>query len=262
MKKLVSLLLALALVLSCSLAMAETVAELAARAAAAEGVDFVCLKLDSANPNEQDASVESCVATAKAVYEAINKPLAIMGSKTAEKDAELLTKVAEALQGKNVLLLSATEENYKTVGAGSVLAAQQKVSCESAVDINLAKQLNVLMTQMGIPAGNTVMNVGTATAGYGFEYVASTMDRIKGAAMTQNDTTLQMPIITPIGDAWSVKEALLEEADAPAWGAREERGIQMEVVTASACIASASDAVTLVHPESAKAISELVSALQ
>ena len=241
---------------------AETVAEQAARAAAAEGVDFVCLKLDSANPNEQDASVDSCVATAKAVYEAINKPLAIMGSKNAEKDAELLTKVADALQGKNVLLLSATEENYKTVGAGSVLAAQQKVSCESAVDINLAKQLNVLMTQMGIPAGNTVMNVGTATAGYGFEYVASTMDRIRAAAMTQNDTTLQMPIITPIGEAWNVKEALLEEADAPAWGAREERGIQMEIVTASACIASGSDAVTLVHPESAKAISELVSALQ
>ena len=241
---------------------AETIPEQAARAAAMPGADFVCLKLDSADPNGDNASAEDCVATVKAVYEAIDKPLVVMGCKNVEKDTELLVKVAEALQGKNVLLMSAREEDYKTLGASDVLAYGQKLCGESAVDINLAKQLNVLMSQLGVPAASTVMNLGSAAAGYGFEYVASTMDRVKSAALTQNDAMLQMPVITPVGsEAWTVKEALLEEADEPEWGAREERGIQMEIITAAACLASGSDAVILRHPESVKTISEMISAL-
>ena len=239
-----------------------TVAECAKRACSFEGVDFVCLRLDSADPNGANASVDECVATAKAVAEAVDKPLAIIGSRNCEKDAELFDKVANALQGKNVLLLSAKEENYKTVGASAVMAYGQKVAGESAVDINLAKQLNVLFNQLGLPGGNLVMNVGTAAAGYGFEYVVSTMDRIRSAALSQNDAALQMPVVTPLGnDCWNVKEALLEEADAPEWGSREERGIQMEIVTAASCLASASDAVILRHPASVKTISEFISAL-
>ena len=241
---------------------AETIPEQAARAAAMPGAEFVCLKLDSADPNGDNASVEDCVATVKAVYEAIDKPLVVMGCKNVEKDTELLVKVAEAMQGKNVLLMSAREEDYKTLGASAVLAYGQKLCGESAVDINLAKQLNVLMSQLGVPAASTVMNLGSAAAGYGFEYVASTMDRVKSAALTQNDAMLQMPVITPVGsEAWTVKEALLEEADEPEWGAREERGIQMEIITAAACLASGSDAVILRHPESVKTISEMISAL-
>ena len=241
---------------------AETIPEQAARAAAMPGAEFVCLKLDSADPNGDNASTEDCVATVKAVYEAIDKPLVVMGCKNVEKDTELLVKVAEAMQGKNVLLMSAREEDYKTLGASAVLAYGQKLCGESAVDINLAKQLNVLMSQLGVPAASTVMNLGSAAAGYGFEYVASTMDRVKSAALTQNDAMLQMPVITPVGsEAWTVKEALLEEADEPEWGAREERGIQMEIITAAACLASGSDAVILRHPESVKTISEMISAL-
>ncbi len=241
---------------------ADTVVEQAKRAAAFEGADFLALHLESADPNGRNASVEDCVATAKAVCEAIDKPLAIMGCKNVEKDTELFVKLAETLQGRNVLLLSAREEDYKTIGASAVLAYGQKIGAESAVDINLAKQLNVLLSQLGVPAASTVMNLGSAAAGYGFEYVASTMDRVKGAALTQNDTMLQMPVVTPVGDeAWSVKEALLEQEDEPEWGSREERGIQMEIVTASACLASGSDAVILRHPESVKTIAELISAL-
>ena len=130
------------------------------------------------------------------------------------------------------------------------------------MDINLAKQLNVLLSQLGVPTTKIVMNLGTAAAGYGFEYLASTIDRVKDAALKQNDAMLQMPVVTPLGDdCWGVKEALLEEADMPEWGEREERGIQMEITTAAACIASGSDAVILRHPESVKTISEFVSAL-
>lgn len=124
-------------------------------------------------------------------------PLVVMGCKNAEKDAELFSKVSEALQGKNILVLSAREENYKSVGASAGMAYNQKVGAESAVDINLAKQLNVLISQLGVPASSVVMNVGSAAAGYGYEYVASTLDRVKAAALAQSDAQLQMPIITP-----------------------------------------------------------------
>ena len=117
---------------------------------------------------------------------------------------------------------------------------------ESAVDINLAKQLNVVMTQLGVKAQDIVMNVGSAAVGYGFEYVVSTMDRIKGAALSQNDNMLQMPIITTVADeSWSVKEAMASEEDMPEWGALEDRGISMEVQTAAAVLAAGSDAVKM-----------------
>ena len=186
----------------------------------------------------------------------------MLGCKHVEKDAELLSKCAEALQGKNVLLMSSKEENYKAVGAAAGLAYNQKVGAESSVDINLAKQLNVLLSQLGVNSQAVVMNVGSAAAGYGFEYVISTMDRIKAAALQQGDNTLQMPIITPVaGDAWGVKEASASEADVPEWGNVESRAIDMEVATAAAVLASASDAVILKHPVSVATISKMIKEL-
>ena len=106
------------------------------------------------------------------------------------------------------------------------------------------------------------MNIGSAAAGYGYEYVVSTMDRIKGAALSQNDNMLQMPIITPVSaETWGVKEATASEKDMPEWGPEEERGIDMEVETAMAVIAAGSNAVILKHPESIKIISGLMKEL-
>ena len=214
-------------------------AEIAKKAAEMPGADFVVLRLEGGDPNGANKSVEELVAVVKEVADAIDAPLVVEGSKNVEKDAELLPKVAEALQGKNVLLMSAKEENYKAIGAAAGLAYSQKVGAESAVDINLAKQLNVVMTQLGVSADSIVMNVGTAAAGYGYDYVISTMDRVRAAALSQDDKMLQMPIITPVAsETWSVKEATASEEDAPGWGPVEERGISMEVQTAAADLVS------------------------
>ena len=198
----------------------------------------------------------------KEIADAVDLPLVVCGCKNVEKDAELFSKAAEALNGRNAVILSAKEENYKTVGAAAGLAYKQVVGAESAVDINLAKQLNVLISQLGVDSKNVVMNVGTAAVGYGFEYVISTMDRVKAAALQQGDANLQMPIITPVAsEAWGVKEAMASETDAPEWGSQEERGIDMEVETAMAVIAAGSNAVILKHPESIKIISGLMKEL-
>ncbi|MGM9552785.1 MAG: acetyl-CoA decarbonylase/synthase complex subunit delta [Faecousia sp.] len=239
-----------------------TPAEMAKRAETMHGVSFVCLHLEGADPNGENKSVEECVELAKSVADATDLPLVIMGCKNIEKDAELFTKISEALQGKNILVLSAREENYKTVGASAALAYGQKVGAESAVDINLAKQLNVLMTQLGVAPSSIVMNAGSAAAGYGYEYVASTLDRIRAAALAQSDDQLQMPIMTPVStETWNVKEAIMSEADMPEWGSAEERGIEMEITTASACLAGGSDAVIMRHPAAIKAIADMIEAL-
>ena len=239
-----------------------TVADMAKRAATMEGASFICLHLEGADPNGENKSVDECVELAKSVADATDMPLVIMGCKNIEKDTELFNKIAEALAGKNILVLSARDENYKAIGAGAGLAYGQKVGAESAVDINLAKQLNTVMTQLGVNAQSIVMNIGSAAAGYGFEYVASTLDRVKDAALSQSDAMLQMPIITPVSaDTWGVKESIMPEADMPEWGSQEERGIEMEIVTAAAVLASGSDAVIMRHPEAIRTIAAMIGAL-
>lgn len=241
---------------------ATTMADIAKKAAAMEGADFVALILEGGDPNGVNKSIDELIAVVKEVADAVDCPLVVEGCKNVEKDAELLPKVAEALQGRNALILSEKEENYKAIGAAAGLAYNQIVGAESAVDINLAKQLNVLLTQLGVDAKSIVMNVGTAAAGYGYEYVVSTMDRIKAAALQQGDATLQMPIITPVAsETWGVKESVATEEDMPEWGPTEERGIDMEVETAAADLASGSNAVILKHPVSVATISKMIKAL-
>ena len=240
----------------------ESIADIAKKAASFEGVDFLCFRMEGGDPNGANKSTEELIGALKEVAAAVDLPIVAAGCKNAEKDAELLSKAAEALDGRNAMLLAAKEENYKTVGAAAGLAYKQIVGAESAVDINLAKQLNVLIGQLSVNSKSIVMNVGTAAAGYGFEYVVSTMDRIKAAALSQNDANLQMPIVTPVAsETWSVKEAMASEADVPEWGDQEARGIDMEVETAMAVIASGSNAVILKHPTSIATITNLVKEL-
>ena len=237
-------------------------AERAKKAETMDGADFICLNFEGADPNGANRPVEDCVADAKAVGEAVSMPIVILGCKNMEKDGELFSKIADALQGKNILVMSAKNEDYKTVGASVALAYGQKVGAETADDINLAKQLNIMMKGLGIDPQNIVMNIGTAAVGYGFEYVASTLDRIRDAAMKMADADLQMPILAPVStDTWGVKESSASEEDEPAWGCREERGIEMEIATAAANLTGGADAVVMRHPAAVAAIKKFINEL-
>ena len=172
----------------------NTMAERAKKAETMEGADFICLNFESADPNGQDRAVADCVADAKAVAEAVSMPIVVMGCKNLEKDGELFAAIAEALQGKNIAVMSAKNENYKTVGASVALACGQKVGAETADDINLAKQLNIMLKGLNVPAESIVMNIGTAAVGYGYEYVASTLDRIRDAALKRAMLTCRCPL--------------------------------------------------------------------
>ncbi|CAB1262217.1 acetyl-CoA decarbonylase/synthase complex subunit delta [Clostridium sp. HV4-5-A1G] len=224
--------------------------------------DFICLRLISADPNGEDASPEDCAQKVKAVVEAIKTPLVIAGTGNHEKDAKLFEKIAQETEGRNVLLMSAVEDNYKTIGAAGVLAYNNKIVAESSVDINLAKQINILVNQLGIDNEKLVDNVGCSAGGYGYEYVISTLDRVKLAALTQNDKTLQVPIITPVSfETWKVKESIEPEADTPEWGNQDDRGVSMEVAAASGVLASGSNAIILRHPKSVEIMRSFINEL-
>ena len=239
-----------------------TMVDFAKKAETIEGVDFLMLNFPSADPNGKNRSTAECVADAKAVAEAVSKPIVVMGCKNLEKDSELLAALAEALAGKNVLVMSAKNENYKTVGASVALANGQKVGAETADDINLAKQLNIMMKGLNVNPASIVMDIGTAAVGYGYEYAASTFDRIRLAALAQGDTDLQMPILAAVcNDTWGVKEASATEEDEPAWGCRDERAISMEVATAAANLTGGADAVVLRHPASVATIKKFITEL-
>ena len=239
-----------------------TMADYAKRAETMPGADFLVLHFESADPNGANRSVADCVADAKAVADAVYMPIVIMGCKNIEKDGELFSKIAEALQGKNILVLSARSEDYKTVGASVALAYGQKVGAETADDINLAKQLNIMLKGLTVAPESIVMNIGTAAVGYGFEYVASTLDRVRLAALAQSDADLQMPIIAPVStDTWGVKESSASEEDEPAWGSREERAIGMEVSTAAANLTGGADAVIMRHPAAVATIKKFITEL-
>ena len=239
-----------------------TMADYAKKAETMPGADFLCLHFESADPNGANRSVADCVADAKAVAEAVTMPIVIMGCKNMEKDGELFAKISEALQGKNILVMSAKNEDYKTVGASVVLAYGQKVGAETADDINLAKQLNIMLKGLSIKPEAIVMNIGTAAVGYGYEYVASTLDRVRAAALAQSDADLQMPIIAPVStDTWGVKESIVSEEDEPAWGAVEERAIGMEISTAAANLTGGADAVIMRHPAAVATIKQFINEL-
>ncbi len=239
-----------------------TMADRAKKAETMEGCDFIVLNFENADPNGANRSVADCVSDAKAVAEVVTKPIVIMGCKNLEKDGELFAKISEALQGKNIVCMSAKQENCKTVGASVVLAYGQKVGAETADDINLAKQLNIMLKGLSIDPSNIVMNIGTAAVGYGYEYVASTLDRVRAAALAQSDADLQMPIIAPVStDTWGVKESVASVEDAPEWGCQEERAIGMEVSTAAANLTGGADAVVMRHPAAVATIKKFITEL-
>lgn len=224
--------------------------------------DFICIRFQGASPDGEDKSPEECAQLAKEISEKVKLPLVIAGCDSAEKNGKIFTKIAEALADKNYVFLSAVEGNYKEVGASVGMAYGNIVAAESSVDLNLAKQLNILVNQLGVKYENMVMDPGCSAVGYGFEYVVTTMDRIRLAALEQNDATLQLPMILPVSfELWKVKEFVATQEDEPDWGSQEDRGVGMEVSTAIGVLAAGANAVILAHPRSVEVVKNFIGQL-
>jgi acetyl-CoA decarbonylase/synthase complex subunit delta len=225
------------------------------------GADLICLQLAGTDPNGANRSVADAVATVKAVVDAISVPLMVYGSGNHEKDAELLKAVAEATQGKNVVIGLAVEDNYKSIGAAA-MGFGAKVSGETPIDVNMAKQLNILLTNLGVPLDALLIDPSTGALGYGLEYCFSIHERIKLAALRQNDSMLQAPTIANLGkEVWRAKEAKIGQAEAPQWGDARKRGIMWETLTATAVMMAGADILIMRHPEAVRLIRKTIAEL-
>ncbi len=225
------------------------------------GADMVALRLMGTHPDQKNKTPEEAARIAADVAAAIDIPLVILGSGHVEKDTQVLQAVAAATRGRNCAIGKAVEENYKTVAA-AVMANDHKLIAMSQLDVNLAKQLNILLTQMGFDKERIIMDPMSSALGYGLEYTYSVMERIRLAALLQNDAMMQTPVVCDIGaNVWKVKEAIASDAEMPEWGGLADRALAWEAVTASAMITAGADMLIMRHPGAAEKAKEFIAEL-
>lgn len=221
----------------------------------------IALRLLSTHPDRENRSPEDAAKTVKDVLAAINVPLIILGSNHAEKDSSVLVAVSEAAKDKNCIIGKAQEGNYKTIAAAA-MANNHKLIAMSELDINLSKQLNILITQMGFDKEKLITDPMCSALGYGLEYTYSVMERIRLAALTQNDATMQPPMLADVGMyVWKIKETQASDAELPLWGSLAERGITWEAVTAASLLMSGAELLIMRHPEAVKAVEKFIDEL-
>lgn len=225
------------------------------------GADAICLQLVSSNPDVGDMKPEEAAELTKKVREAIDKPLIVYGSGTLENIAEVMRKVSEKNADSNILIGWAEEDNYKTMGA-SAIGYKNNLIALNPLDVNIAKQLNILLTQLGLPADRIVMDPSISSLGYGIEYCYSAMERLRIAAVLQDDKMTQMPMICNLApEVWKVKEVKESEENYPEWGKQEERGINWETISAMSTLLAGANIVVMRHPKAVKLIKEIIEEL-
>ncbi len=225
------------------------------------GAEMICLQLISTDPNGLNRGADEAAAVAKKVADAIDVPLIVWGTANHDKDTEVLRKVAELCQGKNLIIGPVEEGDHKKLGAAAI-AYHHTVSASTPIDINLAKQLNILLGNLGVPDDLMVMDPTVSGIGYGIEYCYSVMERMRMAALTQQDDKLQLPIICNLAkEVWKTKEAKMSEAEDPKMGNAKNRGILMEAISAMALLLAGADVLIMRHPEAIKLVREMLAGL-
>ncbi len=231
-----------------------------AQAAEKLGVDVILLKLCATQADGSPNTAANAVQVTKAVLQATGLPVMVFGPGQAELDNELLVAVAEATKGERLVLGICEDKNYRTIVAAA-LANDHLVNSRTPMDVNLSKQLVILIHDMGLPLERILMDPTTGALGYGIEYGYSVMERLRLAALQGDGMTQQPMLVTPGEEAWRVKESKVG-TDVPAmWGDWAERAIHWETVTASALLETGANIVVMRHPEAIKRVQAMIAKL-
>jgi len=213
------------------------------------GAELITLQLKSTDPHGQNTSPADAAATVKKVLEAIDVPLIVWGTGNIEKDEKVLKQVAEATMGEQLIIGPVEDKNHKGIGAAA-MGYGHTVVANSPIDVNLAKQVNILLENLGLAMDRILIDPTTGGLGYGLEYTYSVMERLSMAALTQGDDKLQLPIVSNLGnEIWKCKEAKQSAEEAPILGDPERRGILMEAVAAVTYLVSGANVLIMRHPE-------------
>ena len=224
------------------------------------GADIVALTLRSADPEAGDTGPNEAVETVKQVLDAVDVPLIVYGPGIAEKDNEVLVAVADAASGEQLALGLCEEKNYRTIVATCMANGHIPIA-HSPMDVNLAKQMNILITDMGVAGDRILMDPTTGALGYGIEYAYSVMERLALAAL-QGDTMTNMPLIlNPGREAWRVKESMAKEGIPAEWGDFEDRGVAWEALTALALVEAGANILVMRHPRAVALVKDAINKL-
>ncbi len=224
------------------------------------GAEMICLQLISTDPNGLNRSADEAAAVVKKVADAIDVPLIVWGTANVDKDTEVLRRVSEVCQDKSLTIGPVQEANHKKIGALAI-GYRHTVIASSPIDINLAKQLNILLGNLGVPNELLLIDPTVSSVGYGIEYCYSVMERIRMAALTQQDDKLQFPMICNISkEVWKTKEAHLPDDEMNMGNARR-RGVLMEAISANLLLLAGADILIMRHPEAIKLVRETIKEL-
>jgi acetyl-CoA decarbonylase/synthase complex subunit delta len=219
------------------------------------GADLICVKFDGIHPDKTDKDASHAVKVAEEVLKAVSVPLVLWGCGNDEKDNQVMPKVSEAAKGENCLIGTVTEGNYKALTAIAIADGHNLIT-EAPLDINIAKQVNILASDMGFPLEKIVTFQTTGALGYGLEYAYSIQERQRLAALT-GDKIMAMPVICDVGyESWRVKEAKLQ--DVAGWGPAEDRGPMWEATTAICLLQAGADIIRMRHPKAVATVKNLI----
>ena len=221
--------------------------------------DLLVIQCQSADPNGDNAPAEEVADRVKSVVDEVDVPVVVWGTYNHEKDIEVMRLVSEKCQNKNLIIGPVEEGDHKQVGAAA-MGYNHTIAASSPIDVNLSKQLNILLGNLGVKDEKIIVDPTTGGLGYGLEYTYSIMERIMMAALTQEDDKLQIPVICNMAhEVWKTKEAKLSEEEAPELGDAAKRGILMEAVTAVSLLMAGANVLMMRHPEAVKLVRNFIS---
>ncbi|MFH1616046.1 MAG: acetyl-CoA decarbonylase/synthase complex subunit delta [Planctomycetota bacterium] len=211
--------------------------------------EIICLKFDGIHPDKANKDASYAAGITEELLKAVGVPLILWGCGNDQKDNEVMPKVSQAAKGENCLIGTVSVDNYKSLTA-IALADGHNLITQAPLDINIAKQVNILVSDMGFPPEKIVTFQATGALGYGIEYAYSIQERQRLASLT-GDKMLAMPVICDVGyEAWRVKEARL--TDVPGWGSVQDRGPMWEAATAVCLLQAGADIIRMRHPKAIK----------
>ncbi|MFN4131892.1 MAG: acetyl-CoA decarbonylase/synthase complex subunit delta, partial [Caldimicrobium sp.] len=224
------------------------------------GAEAICLYLIGTDPNYLNLPADHAKKVVEKIVSAVDVPLIVWGSGNAEKDVEVLKDVADVVGGRGAVIGPVVEANHRTLAAVA-MGYNIPVIASSPIDVNLAKQLNILLENMGLSLDKILMDPSIGALGYGLEYTYSVMERIRLAALYAQDTKLQVPFICSIGkEVWKTKEAGLPSDDL--MGEAEARGVLMEALTGVCLAIAGGDLLIMRHPKAVELCQKFFEALK
>jgi acetyl-CoA decarbonylase/synthase complex subunit delta len=231
-----------------------------AKKAASFGADIIYLRLKSAHPEEGNTGAEQAKKSVAKVLGATDLPVMVVGPEVPEKDNEVLVAASEVGKGQRLALGNCVEKNHRTIAATCIADGHVAIA-KTPIEINLAKQLNILLCDVGVPADSIIMDPTTGALGYVLEYTYSVMERLRLAAL-MGDAMTCMPIFCDVGEeSWRQKESKATSGVPAAWGDPVERAINWEIVTATALLHAGANIVNLKHPKSIEAVKNAIAQL-